>query len=109
MIQDGSKFKTKQGEVCEQVTEKNYVFQVAPHLRQLVTDWAQKSDTVVPASIKNKVLDDLRRHSNEISISRPYDRLQWGIRVPQDPTQTIYVWVDALTNYLSCLEFDKPD
>jgi methionyl-tRNA synthetase len=37
----------------------------------------------------------------DLSISRPYDRLTWGIRVPEDETQTIYVWLDALVNYIT--------
>lgn len=37
----------------------------------------------------------------DLSISRPYDRLTWGIRVPEDDTQTIYVWLDALVNYIT--------
>lgn len=38
----------------------------------------------------------------DISISRPANRVQWGIPVPEDPSQTIYVWLDALSSYLCC-------
>ena len=78
------------GEICEQVTEKNYIFRVTDELKQKIQNWATDDDTpnkksrVVPEVIQNKFLDDLARHSSEISISRPYERLQWGIRVPND-------------------------
>lgn len=62
---------------------------------------------MVPAAIKNKCFDDLEKQRLQISVSRPYERLQWGIRVPRDPTQTIYVWLDALANYLTVLGYPK--
>lgn len=40
-----------------------------------------------------------------ISVSRPRDRLNWGIQVPEDPSQTIYVWLDALVNYITVLGY----
>ena len=44
-----------------------------------------------------------------ISVSRPESRLQWGIKVPADSSQTIYVWLDALTNYLTVLGYPNAD
>lgn len=38
----------------------------------------------------------------DISVSRPTSRVHWGIKVPEDDTQTVYVWLDALVNYLTC-------
>ena len=43
----------------------------------------------------------------EISISRPKERVSWGIPVPNDDSQTIYVWLDALTNYISSLGYPE--
>ena len=47
------------------------------------------------------VVDAVKSGLEDLSISRPYDRLTWGIRVPGDDTQTIYVWLDALMNYVT--------
>jgi len=48
-----------------------------------------------------RLLTDMDKAKEEISISRAYERLKWGVRVPGDDTQTIYVWLDALVNYLT--------
>jgi len=51
------------------------------------------------------VLEDIEKQNSEISISRPSDRLNWGIPVPKDSSQTIYVWLDALVNYLTVIGY----
>ena len=61
----------------------------------------------MPVSTKNKVVDDLKDHRADLSVSRPSSRISWAIPVPGDSSQTIYVWLDALTNYLSVVNFDK--
>jgi len=45
---------------------------------------------------------------SDLSISRPRSRLEWGIQVPDDPSHTIYVWLDALTNYLTATGYPEP-
>lgn len=49
----------------------------------------------------NEVIAQVNSGLNDLSISRPVERLSWGIPVPNDSTQTIYVWLDALINYLT--------
>lgn len=56
---------------------------------------------VQPAKRHAEVLAELRNGLADLSISRPSSRLSWGIPVPGDPSHSIYVWVDALTNYLT--------
>lgn len=58
-----------------------------------------------PQKVRNKVISDLLDSKDEISVSRPKSRLSWGIEVPEDDSQTIYVWLDALTNYLTVLGY----
>ena len=60
---------------------------------------------VTPDRIKNRVLNELTDMKPEISVSRPAERLHWGIKVPDDNSQTIYVWLDALVNYLTVLGY----
>ena len=63
---------------------------------------------IVPATRKQEILN-LLEDAEDISFSRPSANLSWGIPVPGDPTQTMYVWADALTNYISALDYGAPD
>ena len=96
--------------MCEQVTEQNYVFEIRPEMFAELARWHSEASLngprrVGPEGIFNQVSAELKAHKSTISVSRPASRLQWGIRVPDDPTQTIYVWLDALVNYLTVLGY----
>ncbi|KAL2162705.1 hypothetical protein VTH06DRAFT_6541 [Thermothelomyces fergusii] len=85
----------------EWVEEKNYCFRMT-ELRDRLLDFYEKNPGwIEPAYRMNEVVDWVKNHLEDLSISRPVQRLTWGIRAPDDPTQTIYVWVDALINYLT--------
>lgn len=87
------------GRPVEWAEEDNYKFDLRPFKNDL-RNWLSKSDRVKPKlfhEILNKDINDLY----EISLSRPKSRVNWGIPVPGDDTQTIYVWLDALVNYLT--------
>jgi methionyl-tRNA synthetase len=64
---------------------------------------------VIPESRKNEILSFIRRGLKDVSFSRPREKLAWGIPVPGDQTQTIYVWADALTNYISGAGYGTDD
>ncbi|KAG6356582.1 hypothetical protein INS49_014455 [Diaporthe citri] len=68
---------------------------------QLLEFYQQNPDFIVPRSRMREVVQWVQNNLEDLSISRPSSRLNWGIRVPGDDTQTIYVWVDALINYLT--------
>ncbi|MFN8439375.1 MAG: methionine--tRNA ligase [Caldilineaceae bacterium] len=96
--------------VPEIVEEENYFFRLshyAAELEQLIeTDQLR----IVPEARKNEVLAFIRRGLHDFSISRSQARAHgWGIPVPGDVSQVIYVWFDALTNYISALEYGNPD
>lgn len=59
------------------------------------------SERIKPKKFENILLDYLNEPLKDISISRPQSRVSWGIPVPDDDTHTIYVWLDALINYLT--------
>jgi len=87
------------GRPVEWTEEDNYKFDLRPFKSNLL-DWLSKSDRIKPKlfhEILNRDINDLY----EISLSRPKNRVNWGISVPGDDTQTIYVWLDALVNYLT--------
>lgn len=71
--------------------------------RELLIRWLEENPSVIVPEVRyNEVLWYLRAGElGDLSISRPRARLQWGIEVPDDPSHTIYVWMDALLNYLS--------
>lgn len=64
---------------------------------------------VMPRTRYNEVMSYLTSGPlGDLSISRPRSRLHWGIRVPNDPSHTIYVWIDALLNYVTASGYPKP-
>lgn len=85
----------------EKVTEENWFFLLSK-LKSGIKKWLNGSVVEPPARLKEirRLVEELE----DISISRPAEKLSWGIPVPDDPSQVTYVWVDALLNYLSALE-----
>lgn len=89
----------------EWVEEKNYCFRMTELKDRLLDFYEKNPGWIEPASRMNEVVDWVKNHFEDLSISRPVQRLSWGIRVPEDPSQTIYVWVDALINYITAAGF----
>ncbi|KAF7943694.1 uncharacterized protein EAE97_005764 [Botrytis byssoidea] len=89
------------GKEVEWTSEKNYHFRLSAFKDQLLEFYGKNPDFVVPMTRMKDVVNQVSRGLEDLSISRPYDRLSWGIRVPDDETQTIYVWLDALVNYIT--------
>ena len=98
------------GTALEQVAEENWFFRLSAYEDRLERLIADDVLQVRPEPFRQEVLAFVRRGLRDISVSRSVQRARgWGIGVPDDPTQVIYVWFDALTNYLSALEFGDPD
>lgn len=89
------------GTKVEWVEEKNYRFRMTALKDKLLDFYEENPGWVEPVTRMNEVVNWVKNHLEDLSISRPVQRLSWGIRVPDDPSQTIYVWVDALINYLT--------
>ncbi|GKT40942.1 putative methylcrotonoyl-CoA carboxylase beta chain, mitochondrial [Colletotrichum spaethianum] len=89
------------GNEVEWVEEKNYHFRMTALKDRLLAFYAANPDWIVPRARMKEVVAWVSNNLEDLSISRPVQRLDWGVRVPDDPTQTIYVWVDALINYLT--------
>ncbi|ROW06146.1 hypothetical protein VMCG_04606 [Cytospora schulzeri] len=92
---------TETGNSVEWTEEKNYHFRMTALKDQLLEFYEQNPEWIVPKSRMREVVDWVQNNLEDLSISRPSSRLTWGIRVPDDESQTIYVWVDALINYLT--------
>ncbi len=92
------------------VQETNYFFRLSAYQDRLEQLLSKDVVKVVPETRKNEVLSFVRRGLQDFSISRAADRSQgWGIVVPGDPSQIVYVWVDALINYISGLGYGTGD
>lgn len=90
----------------ELVEEQNYFFRLSRYAEQLGELIATDQLRIVPRSRKNEVLSFLRGGLSDFSISRSRARARgWGIAVPGDPDQVIYVWFDALGNYITALGY----
>jgi methionyl-tRNA synthetase len=94
------------GTVVEQVTEENYFFRLSRYGDRLLAEIESGRLAILPEFRRNEILSLIRGGLDDISISRTADRARgWGIPVPGDPRQVMYVWVDALTNYINALDW----
>lgn len=91
----------------EQVAERNWFFRLSRYQDQIQELLETDSVRVSPPARRNEVLAFVRSGLQDISVSRPAARAEgWGIPVPDDPEQVVYVWWDALTNYVTALGGD---
>lgn len=81
------------------IVEQNWFFKLSKYRNKILKYVEDNSSFLKPASKKNELLN-LIRDAEDISVSRLSDNLPWGVKVPNDPTQTTYVWFEALLNYL---------
>lgn len=88
----------------EKVKEKNYFFRLAKYQKNLLDYYEKHPHFIQPESRKNELLHRIKTQIEDISISR--SAVEWGIQVPMDPTHTIYVWIDALLNYITALGYN---
>jgi methionyl-tRNA synthetase len=86
----------------EIVSEENYFFRLVRYREQLIELISSRQINIEPRGKRNEVLAYLRDLTDDLSVSRSAERAHgWGIPVPDDPSQVIYVWIDALANYVS--------
>jgi methionyl-tRNA synthetase len=89
------------GSVVEWSSEETYKFKLSS-FQQPILDWLESHpEAIVPSSRRDDLVEEVKQGLSDLSISRPKSRLQWGIAVPSDEEHVIYVWLDALTNYLT--------
>lgn len=88
------------GEIKELI-ESNYFFKLSAYQDWLIDFLKQNNDFIFPQNRQKQVLEFLKEPLNDLCISRPIERLSWGIPLPFDPSFVTYVWFDALLNYIS--------
>ncbi|MDD2732012.1 MAG: methionine--tRNA ligase [Candidatus Pacebacteria bacterium] len=86
------------------IDEENYFFKLSKYSRKIRKMIERNKIRIIPESRKNEVINFIDEGIEDISFSRSKERY-WGFEVPDDKTQTMYVWVDALPNYISAIGF----
>lgn len=100
---EGRKFAAKTGTPVEWVEEESYFFKLSAYAEPLLKHYEQHPDFIMPEKYRNEIVAFVKRGLNDLSISRT--TFDWGIPVPGDPKHVMYVWVDALTNYITATGF----
>jgi len=92
----------------EKLSETNYYFRISDFKEQIRTAIEQDELKILPNFRKKEVLN-LLADSPDVSVSRPKKNLSWGVPVPNDQDQVMYVWIDALANYITVLGYPEQD
>ncbi len=92
----------------EKIKEENYFFKLSKYKKDL-REMYEKGDIVIRPDSRRKEILNMLDDLEDISFSRPRDVVKWGIPVPGDDSQLIYVWADALTNYISALGYGRKE
>ncbi len=100
---DGKKVSISSGSLVEWVEEESYFFKLSAFQKKLLDHYKKNEDFILPQSRRNEVINFVEKGLKDLSISRT--SFSWGIPVPENKKHVIYVWLDALTNYLSALNF----
>ena len=95
------------GRPTETVREENYFFKLSAFQDKLLELYASQPDFIRPETRRNEVMSFVRSGLRDLSVSR--STLSWGIPVPDDPKHVIYVWWDALANYITALGYGSAD
>ncbi|HUH64089.1 MAG TPA: methionine--tRNA ligase [Terracidiphilus sp.] len=95
------------GRITETVSEENYFFKLSAFERKLLEFYEAHPDFMAPESARREVISFVRGGLKDLSLSRT--SVAWGIPVPGDETHVIYVWFDALVNYITALGYGSDD
>lgn len=95
--------KAPTGAEVEWVEEPGYFFRLSKYQERLLSYYEENEDVILPSSRKNEVVSFVKSGLRDLSISRT--TFKWGVPVPGDADHVMYVWLDALTNYLSAVGY----
>ena len=100
---DGDKVSVNSGSRVEWVEEESYFFKLSKWQDKLLDYYEKNPNFILPQSRKNEVVSFVKSGLRDLSVSRK--SFSWGIKVPSNEEHVIYVWLDALTNYISALKY----
>lgn len=92
---------------AQKFSEENYFFKLSKYSDQILKLIESDELQILPLSRKKEFLNVVKDGLRDISFSRPKESLKWGIEVPNDSDQVMYVWCDALSNYITALDFEN--
>tara|TARA_B110000259_G_scaffold172020_1_gene204060 strand:+ start:4540 stop:6081 length:1542 start_codon:yes stop_codon:yes gene_type:complete len=104
---NGNKIAEASGSPVEWIEEESYFFRLSKWQDKLLDYYEKNTDFISPKSRKNEVVSFVKSGLKDLSISRK--AFSWGIKVPNNADHVIYVWLDALTNYISALNYPDTD
>jgi methionyl-tRNA synthetase len=104
---DPERMKADHPQAYQKLEEENYFFPLSKYNDQIREAIETGAFKIVPETRRNEILSVLREGLEDISVSRPKDKLEWGIPVPGDKTQVMYVWFEALMNYITVLGYPE--
>ncbi|MCA1576101.1 MAG: methionine--tRNA ligase [Acidobacteria bacterium] len=93
----------------DRVSEESYFFRLSDYGEALLAVYESRPDFIRPEARANEVISFVRGGLQDLSISRLRTSVSWGIPVPDDPAHTMYVWFDALTNYITAIGFGNEE
>ena len=99
----GGKKIAPSGAEVEWVEEPSYFFRLSAWQDKLLEHYARNPDAILPESRRNEVLSFVKSGLRDLSVSRT--TFDWGVPVPGDPDHVMYVWIDALTNYITAVGY----
>ncbi len=91
----------------EKIEEENYFFKLSDYSSRIQDAIENGELEIVPVTRRNEILSVIKKGLDDISISRPKDKIDWGIPVPGDKDQVMYVWFEALMNYITVLGYPE--
>jgi methionyl-tRNA synthetase len=100
---EDKRYSTKTGTPVDWVEEESYFFRLSDYAKPLLQHYASHPEFIVPEQYRNEIVSFVERGLLDLSISRT--TFDWGIPVPGDEKHVMYVWVDALTNYITATGF----
>lgn len=92
----------------ERLEEENYYLRISDFKERIINAIQSSEMTILPEFRKKEILS-LINESPDVSVSRPVSQLTWGVPVPGDASQVMYVWIDALSNYITVLGYPEAD
>ncbi len=102
-VREGRRFSVKTQTLVEWVEEESYFFKLSAYAKPLLEHYKNNPDFIVPEQYRNEIVSFVERGLLDLSMSRT--TFNWGIPVPGNPKHVMYVWVDALTNYITATGF----
>ncbi len=91
----------------EKIEEENYFFKLSAYAPKVLASIESGAFRIIPVSRKHEILQVFKDGLEDISISRPKDKISWGVPVPDDDEQVMYVWFEALMNYITVLGYPE--